>query len=457
MELTTMFLQQLSGGAKNNIKLSTSKSGNDFNNFMSKAENKAKISDKKQDIKKYEKPEVKKNDNYDKKSNDKVEDKKEINKLEKEDDEKIIVADKEKINEIANLLGIDADKVIDVLSQLSMSISMLQEPENMMKFLQTALDVKNPVELLAMNNIKDIMSSLKNIAKSIDYKDIMSFKEFGEFLQNAKSDINILNSDNKGLKEKIDGLLEELNGKVEEVSEAMPTIKVDYVKLKEANTTTAEELFEHQAENKVEEIQNAPKQEQSAFEFSQNSENFMQNSGEEARAEIEIQNDTFSINNLSTSNNTKVFNATLPKTQVLRNINQTDVVNQIMETMKTSIKPGVSEVKIILKPEELGDISLKIATQNGVVTAQFTAESQRVKEIIEANFNQLRDMLSEQGVNIGALEVNVSSDGEGQNQEFNMFEDTNKKIERILDEVSNEKQETKENIEILDSSISYSI
>ena len=80
-----------------------------------------------------------------------------------------------------------------------------------------------------------------------------------------------------------------------------------------------------------------------------------------------------------------------------------------------------------------------------------------MKEIIEANFNQLRDMLSEQGVNIGALEVNVSSDGEGQNQEFNMFEDTNRKIEKILDEVSNEKQEVKENIEILDSSVSYSI
>ena len=80
-----------------------------------------------------------------------------------------------------------------------------------------------------------------------------------------------------------------------------------------------------------------------------------------------------------------------------------------MEKLKVSVKPDLSEVKILLRPEQLGEVSLKIATQNGIVTAQFIAENQKVKEIIESNFNQLRDMLSEQGVDVGALEVNVSN------------------------------------------------
>jgi flagellar hook-length control protein FliK len=51
------------------------------------------------------------------------------------------------------------------------------------------------------------------------------------------------------------------------------------------------------------------------------------------------------------------------------------------------------------------------------VTAQFEAESQRVKEALEANFNQLREALEQQGLTFSELSVSVRQE-KGNASEF---------------------------------------
>lgn len=90
-----------------------------------------------------------------------------------------------------------------------------------------------------------------------------------------------------------------------------------------------------------------------------------------------------------------------------------EIVKQIVEKLKVDFRQDVTEIKLTLKPESLGDVSLKISVQNGVVTAQFTAESQRVKEIIESNFAELKNSLNEKGVQVSELTVFVGQNGYG--------------------------------------------
>ena len=90
-----------------------------------------------------------------------------------------------------------------------------------------------------------------------------------------------------------------------------------------------------------------------------------------------------------------------------------NIMDQIVNNMRFEVRGALSEIRIQLRPEHLGDVNLRISTQNGIVVAQFVAESQRVKEIIEAGFNQLRDALEEQGINISEIEVSV---GQGDNE-----------------------------------------
>jgi hypothetical protein len=86
------------------------------------------------------------------------------------------------------------------------------------------------------------------------------------------------------------------------------------------------------------------------------------------------------------------------------------VIEQIVERFEIDPAPRVSEIKITLKPESLGDVTLRVQSENGLISAQFLAENQRVKEIMESSMNSLRDALSQQGVNVSQLSVSVGQD-----------------------------------------------
>jgi flagellar hook-length control protein FliK len=99
------------------------------------------------------------------------------------------------------------------------------------------------------------------------------------------------------------------------------------------------------------------------------------------------------------------------QTQQAQDVNPADVINQIMSQIRVHTGEQVTEMRLTLRPESLGDIVLRVLTQNGIVTAQFVAESQRVREALESNFNQLRDALSEQGIAFSELSVSVRQNG----------------------------------------------
>jgi flagellar hook-length control protein FliK len=90
-----------------------------------------------------------------------------------------------------------------------------------------------------------------------------------------------------------------------------------------------------------------------------------------------------------------------------------DIINQIVNKMKLEIKDSMSTIRVTLHPETMGDVSLKIVAENGVISAQFIAENDKVKEVIENNFNMLKDALSEKGINVMSLSVSVSSGQSG--------------------------------------------
>lgn len=104
----------------------------------------------------------------------------------------------------------------------------------------------------------------------------------------------------------------------------------------------------------------------------------------------------------------------------LENVNKTEqtqlprmaqnIFSQIVQKAKLINEPGLSEMSIQLKPNFLGKLNLNISVENGTVTAKFDAENHQVKAIIEANLNTLRDALSNQGVKVDQLVVNVGSE-----------------------------------------------
>ena len=496
MELTSMFLNQLTNKPINSMS-NTNRVSNGFNDVLVRAE--SKTSNVKDDNKNYKSSNNTKDKNFNNSQVDKyknkqvvdndnikIDNKKEAytDKIEKEpvsgsesvkDEEQVIIVDEKVLNQLSEILGISTDKIMEILSSLSLSLSMLQDPENLIKFLQNSFNLENPIQLLSMDNIKDVMKNITDIAKSINYADVISIDEnavdkLNNILEeNNLKDVTLLGSKDDSIKQKIANLLEELNGSVKESSENTSVINNINVKinLSEDNSKLSKNTEELVNIEEIRDIKVSNQETGYYQENEQNNKNSNQNLllGEKVLESVVKRSDNQEIFSISeVNNNTKVFNVSLPKTQALKNINTGDVIAQIMEKLKVSVKPDLSEVKILLRPEQLGEVSLKIATQNGIITAQFIAESQKVKEIIESNFNQLRDMLSEQGVDVGALEVNVSNSDE-EKTTYNMFEQNSEKGEkRINDLIENsfEKEELIREKEIkeehiINSQVNYSI
>ncbi len=95
-------------------------------------------------------------------------------------------------------------------------------------------------------------------------------------------------------------------------------------------------------------------------------------------------------------------------------------INEIAQKAGTFILKGKNEMNIQLIPENLGKLSIKIGLNEGTLTGKICAENYSVKETIEANLNQLRDSLEEQGLNIASLEVYINDNS--QNFERSLYQ-----------------------------------
>ena len=85
------------------------------------------------------------------------------------------------------------------------------------------------------------------------------------------------------------------------------------------------------------------------------------------------------------------------------------IMDQITEYMKVEVKPETTELELRLHPETLGTIHIHLSAKEGVVTAQFAAENESVRAVLEAQSVQLRENLNQQGVKVEAVEVTVAS------------------------------------------------
>ena len=120
------------------------------------------------------------------------------------------------------------------------------------------------------------------------------------------------------------------------------------------------------------------------------------------------------------------------------------ILDQVKGQIKlTELGAGTTEIRMTLTPETLGEVSMRISTQNGVITAQFVAASQRVKEILESNFNQLKEELNEKGIQVGELSVSVQQDQTSDAQKaFEQEQQKNStRINQIIDNIVDELEE----------------
>ncbi|WP_129596931.1 flagellar hook-length control protein FliK [Anaerophilus nitritogenes] len=97
----------------------------------------------------------------------------------------------------------------------------------------------------------------------------------------------------------------------------------------------------------------------------------------------------------------------------IQRTNFQNILEQIVDKGEVILKENASEMTLQLKPDHLGKLSMKIEVERGIVVANIVAENQAVKEVLESNFNALRDSLNAKGFGIEQLNVSI-----GENSSF---------------------------------------
>lgn len=81
------------------------------------------------------------------------------------------------------------------------------------------------------------------------------------------------------------------------------------------------------------------------------------------------------------------------------------VHTQIVKSMRMQWQGGVSEAKVTLRPEYLGEVTASIKVEHGVVTASLHADTPEVRRWMESHTTTLRDALAEHGLKLDRLTI----------------------------------------------------
>lgn len=89
-----------------------------------------------------------------------------------------------------------------------------------------------------------------------------------------------------------------------------------------------------------------------------------------------------------------------------------DFANAVKDKVMVMINQKIQQVEIQLDPPEMGNVHVRVNLQNEQAAVQFIVQNQQAKDALEQNMGKLRDMLSENGVDVGDANIEQRQPGE---------------------------------------------
>lgn len=368
---------------------------------QSPSENKAEIKSENNDSLKYQndRPQVKDNSkksenitNDDKLNETSGKNSKEVKELSED-------AAKEVVKEIKDVTDASDEDIAKAMEVLGLAMIDLLQPENVSALFENLEQISDPSELLTneemANDLSVLLDEVSKVNDELLDKLGMDNEEFKEAISNIANDNQLL-----------DGIAKQND---EEVVDGLGTAKDEDAKTDNGPVVLVKDLRDSKEETKTESLDTSALNENAKAERtvkkSDDKESFSQQHGFGGTA----QGNTEFIDDVD---NTASVNGYI-------NSQTEEIVKQIVSQIKITITQSASAMQMELHPESLGHVALSIESKGGVITAQFTAQNEVVKEAIESQIAELRESIEAQGVKVEAVEVTVASHEFEQNLQQN--------------------------------------
>lgn len=280
----------------------------------------------------------------------------------------------EMVAALAAQMGISEDAVREAMDALGMTDVSLLDAKNLKSLMVELTEGADDMSLLTdgdfYQSVMEALGTLEDIAGEVQEETGMSQEEFNAAVMEAQ----------KRLAEEVPEEVQEVS--VQDLQEGENTDS-EAVKLSVQKPGLTENARTETVAQK-----DAPKQEDTG----KNSESpFMGNSYQAQNVEQQAQA-------LKAAEAEKAFSMT--DTQ--------EIMDQILDYMKVSVKPELTSLEMQLHPESLGTLHIQISNKEGAVTAQFIAQNESVRAVLESQMMELRENLEQQGVKVEAVEVTIA-------------------------------------------------
>lgn len=119
---------------------------------------------------------------------------------------------------------------------------------------------------------------------------------------------------------------------------------------------------------------------------------------------------------------------TMTQTTLTKQVNDTHMV---LEQVDFKQLGQTRELNVNLSPKELGNMQIKIVETNGTLVAEINVENEKTKAFILNEIQALKDNLSEQGLNVAEVKVDIRQD-QKQSQMEKERQKSSKRIQEII-------------------------
>lgn len=282
---------------------------------------------------------------------------------------------------LASELGISSEELENVLEELGMTMMDLLQSDNLMQVFVVAGGANDALSLLTNEELYASFTKL-NAELTVGVEEIaeMTGKDVSQ-IQELLSQISQQNAE--GTQQGTADVMQETAIQTEQ--EGTQTVEIV-----DARTNPAEEMAKLQQTD-----------------GSQNQTGEKQQSDSKDQGTLAKENPFMVTNPLQQQ--VEVITSGASYTEAVYSTETQMIMDQIMEFMKIQVGDDITRLEMQLQPESLGTVQVQIAAKDGVITAQFTAQNEMVKNALESQMIQLRETFDAQGIKVESIEVAVQS------------------------------------------------
>ena len=336
---------------------------------------------------------------------------------------------------VEEVLNIDSETLENIMAVLGLTFTDLLDPMNLQKLVLFVNGVSEPSELLTNEEMLAQFGDLTDAIAQIDWESAtgMSMEEFSTALEQFElsqgtSDIDV-QGENLDVKEDltkttdipviVEENVDDTQSKYNEDAAKSEKVSGETVNTNETEVSDKKVVSQELADKPVAD-EKASNDEQSLNSQSDSGENeFIMAESDSGDVFVEeerpVTNALDFMQNLNNAVNGTVKTEPMQQSNMQQMIN---IVNQVVEQIKVTLGKDTTSMQLQLNPESLGKVLISVSSVNGVMTANFTVQSEEAREALQSQMYTLREALESKELKVEAVEVEVSDFAFSENNQF---------------------------------------